>query len=116
MHKILLEDIVFHAHHGWFEEEKVTGGKFVVQLELETDFSESMKSDDLDGTIDYSEVYRLIKEEMELPSKLLEHLGKRIVDRLYSSFSEIQFIRLKIEKLNPPITGEIGKVSILIEE
>ena len=108
--------MVFHAHHGFFEEENVIGGKFVLNAEIETDFTKSMLSDELEGTIDYSKVVQFIKEEMKTPSKLLEHLGKRIVDRLYSSFSEIKFIRLKISKLSPPISGEIESVSILIEE
>ncbi len=116
MHKVLLEGMLFHAKHGVFDEEKVIGGKFEVNVELETDFSSSMKSDELEGTIDYSLVYMLIAEEMKTPSKLLEHLGKRIIDQLYASFSEIQFVRIKISKLNPPITGEIERVSVEIHE
>jgi len=116
MHKVLLEGMLFHAKHGVFEEEKITGGKFEVNLELETDFSSSMNSDELEGTVDYSAVYDLIAQEMKNPSKLLEHLGKRIIDKIYASFSEVQFIKLKISKLNPPISGEVERVSIVIEE
>ena len=53
---------------------------------------------------------------MKIPSKLIEHVGQRIVDALYENFSSIQFIRLKISKLNPPIKATIEKVSIVIEE
>jgi dihydroneopterin aldolase len=91
-------------------------GSFEVNLELETDFSESMNSDELNGTVDYSKVYDLIQKEMNVPSKLLEHLGKRIVDVLYERFTTIHYIKLKISKLNPPLSGEIERVSIIIEE
>ena len=116
MNKVLLENMIFHAYHGVFEEEQTIGGKFEVNIELETDFSRSMDQDDLSGTIDYSKVYELVAQEMQKRSKLIEHVGKRIVDRLYFNFQEIQFIKLKISKLNPPISGEIGRVSIVIEE
>ena len=108
--------MIFHAYHGVFEEENIIGGKFRVDIEVETDFTGAMNNDDLEGTIDYSKVYDFIAEEMKVKSKLIEHLGKRIIDKLYQNFQEIQFIRLKISKLNPPIKGEIGSVSIVIEE
>jgi dihydroneopterin aldolase len=116
MHKVLIENAVFHAHHGVFEEETIVGGKYEVNIEIETDFSKSAKTDELSGTIDYSKVYSLIEKEMRIPSKLIEHVGQRIVDCLYANFDAIQFIKLKISKLNPPIKATIEKVSIVIEE
>ncbi len=116
MHKVLIENAVFHAYHGVFEEESIVGGRFEVNIEMETDFSKSAKTDKLDGTIDYSAVYRLVEKQMMIPSKLIEHVGQRIVDSLYANFDTIQFIRLKISKLNPPIKATIEKVSIVIEE
>lgn len=116
MHKILLENMMFHAKHGFFEEENIIGGKFEINLELETDFEQGLKKDDLNGTVDYSQVYDLIAEEMKIPAKLLENLGGRIVDGIYNKFPAVQYVKLKISKLNPPISGEIGRVSIIIEE
>lgn len=116
MHKVILEELFFHAYHGVFDEENKIGGKFEVNIEITTDFTSGMEKDDLNGTIDYSKAYQIIAEEMEKPSKLIEHLGHRIASRLKSDFKEIKKTRLKISKLNPPISGEIGKVSIVIEE
>lgn len=116
MHKVLLEHMVFHARHGVFEEESIIGGKFEVNLELTTDFTKSMNTDELDGTIDYSKVYEIVSEEIKIPSALLEHVAKRIINRIKTNFQTVETILLKISKLNPPISGEIGKVSIIIEE
>ena len=116
MHKVLLENLIFYANHGVFEEETIIGGKFEVNLEVQTDFSKSMNTDNLEGTIDYSVLYSIIEEEMKTPSQLLEHLGKRIIDKVRSSQRGVENIKIKISKLNPPIRGEIGKVSIEIEE
>ena len=112
----MLESLSFHAYHGVFEEERQIGGKFEVNLEIRTDFTEGMRSDTLEGTIDYSKAYEIVAEEMKKTSKLIEHVGHRIVDRLKKSSPRIEGITLKISKLNPPISGEIGKVSIVIEE
>ena len=45
MHKVLIENAIFHAYHGVFEEETIVGGKFEVNIEMETDFSKSAKTD-----------------------------------------------------------------------
>lgn len=115
MHKILLENIIFYAHHGVHEEETIMGGNFEINLEVETDFSKAATSDDIEGTVNYVALYKLIEEEVKIPSKLLEHLGGRIIQRLKKEFPNLHKTTLKISKLNPPIAGEIEKVSILIE-
>ncbi len=116
MNKVILEELFFHAYHGVFEEEKKIGGKFEVNLEITTDFTEAMRKDQLEGTVDYSKAYEIIAGEMKIPSQLIEHVGYRIVEKLKRTFNEIEHIVLKISKLNPPISGEIGKVSIVIED
>lgn len=115
MHTIILEKLNFHSYHGVFEEETKIGGKFEVNLVIKTDFTEAADFDELSGTVDYSKVYEIVKTEMAVPSKLIEHVGGRIHKKLRDTFSEIEFISLKICKLNPPILGEIGAVCIVIE-
>ena len=116
MHKVLIENASFYAYHGLHEEEKKIGGEFRVDLELELDFSNALKNDNIAGTADYVSAYEVIKKEMNQPSKLIEHLGGRIINSLRTRFSSIKKLRLKISKLNPPLKGEVEKVSILIEE
>ncbi len=115
MHKIFLENVIFYAYHGVHDGEAIIGGKFEVNLEVETDFSKAATTDDLEGTVNYVALYNSIKEEMEIPSKLLEHLGNRIIKRIQKEFPKVKKTILKISKLNPPISAEIEKVSILIE-
>ncbi|MDB9774643.1 dihydroneopterin aldolase [Vicingaceae bacterium] len=117
MNKIVIEEMTFFARHGFYPEENVIGGKFEVDLEFETVFSEKAReNDDLVGTVNYENVYAIVKEEMAITSKLLEHVADRIVTRLYRELSEITFIRLKVSKLNPPMGGEIGRVSVILEK
>lgn len=115
MQKVLLENAIFFAHHGVFNEETLVGGKFEVNLAVETDFSLAAEADKIEGTVNYVALYNLIKEEMDQPSKLIEHLCGRIIKRIKNEFSEVQKVHLKISKLNPPISGEIEKVSVVME-
>lgn len=115
MHTIILEKLQFHAQHGVFEEETKIGGKFEVNLIIKTDFTGAADFDELEETVDYSKVYEIVKSEMAIPSKLIEHVGGRIHKKLKDTFAEIEFISLKVCKLNPPISGEIGAVCIVIE-
>lgn len=116
MHKVLIENAIFYGHHGLFEEETIVGGRFEVNLEMELDFSKAVAADDIDGTINYAAVHELIKAEMAKPSKLIEHLAGRIIKAIKETFPKVKKLKLKISKLNPPISGEVGKVSVLIEE
>lgn len=115
MHRVLIEKAVFHANHGLFEEENVIGGKFEVSVNMKTNFEKASKFDDLHGTINYAAVYELIKEEVERPSKLIENLAQRIIDRLKQEYQQIESLSIKVSKYNPPISGEVEKVSVVIE-
>ena len=65
-----------------------------------------MKTDNLEGTLNYAEVYQKVREEMATPSKLLEHVAGRIAHRLFSDFPEIQKLQLSITKVNPPMGAD----------
>ena len=111
---ILLENIEMHACHGVFDQENMTGNSFVVNIKIKVDLSEAIVSDDLNDTVNYGIVFDIIKEEMAIPSKLLEYVAGRIIKRLRSSFSVIETIELKISKKNPPVSGQVEQSSVLI--
>ena len=104
--KIYLRNVRFHAFHGVLPQEGIVGNDYLVYLVLDYDFSSAMKTDDLQGTINYAEVYQKVREEMAVPSKLLEHVAGRIAHRLFSDFLEIQKLQLSITKVNPPMGAD----------
>lgn len=114
MSQISINGMEFFAYHGCFEEEQIIGTNFIVDLEIETDTSKSEETDKLSDTINYQEVYLLIKKEMEQNSKLLEHVGKRILNSLTTQFSEIEKTKIKISKINPQLGGKLDNVSITL--
>ncbi len=104
--KIYLRNVRFHAFHGVLPQEGIVGNDYLVNLVLDYDFSSAMKTDDLQGTLNYAEVYQKVREEMAVPSKLLENVAGRIAHRLFSDFPEIQKLQLSITKVNPPMGAD----------
>lgn len=114
MSTISIEGMEFFAYHGCFKEEQIIGTKFLVDLQITVDTSESEASDNLSKTINYQSVYLLVKKQMQEKSKLLEHVGRRILTSLKTEFPLIQDATIKISKLNPPLGGKIKNVSLTI--
>ncbi|MEX1002304.1 MAG: dihydroneopterin aldolase [Crocinitomicaceae bacterium] len=107
--------IEMYAYHGCLEEEARLGGKYIVDVSIETDFSTSAATDKLMDTVDYVEVRKIVIEEMAIRSKLIEHVGYRIQQRFKKAFPTIIKSRVKVRKLNPPIEGTVKEVAIIIE-
>ena len=112
MSVISIEGMEFFAYHGCFKEEQVIGTKFSIDLFLETDTSKAEQSDSLQDTVNYQLVYQLVKKEMETTSKLLEHVGRRILDSISKKFPMVAHATIKIRKQNPPLGGKMDFVSL----
>lgn len=106
----------FFAYHGCFPEEQLIGTKFVVELEIETETAVAEQSDHLGDTLNYQEVYLLVKREMEIRSNLLEHIARRILRAVKAVYPEIGKTVLKISKVNPPLGGKVRQVSCVLEQ
>ena len=107
-----MEGMEFFAYHGCFKEEQIIGTRFTVDLYLETDTAEAEITDNLARTINYQSVYGIVAEEMKIKSKLLEHVGRRILDRIGKEFPMAGSRRIKISKMNPPVGGKVERVSV----
>ena len=114
MGKILLEGMEFFAYHGVYQQEREKGQPFSIDLEILADYSKACLSDKLEDGIDYVEIYELVKAEMELPSSLLENVAQRIIDSIRKNFNQIEGIKVKITKLQPPISGKLKGIGIEI--
>lgn len=114
-HTIEVNGIKLYAHHGCLREEEAIGGHYLVDISITTDFSVAMHNDDLSNTVDYVIVNRIVAREMAIRSKLIEHVGYRIVQALKSEVAGIEALRVKVTKLTPPINGDVDNVAIVIE-
>lgn len=113
MARILLEGMEFYAYHGVLEEERIIGGKFIVDISFEVNISKAAKSDNIGETVNYQEIYDVVKNEMLVSSKLIEHVGNRILEAVKNKFP-VSDIQLKVSKLRPPVNGIVNKVSVIL--
>jgi len=109
---IRIKNMEFYAHHGHFKEEQIVGNKFLVNLEMKTNMEKASRSDELEDAVNYQAAYMIVKREMELKSKLLENIARRILDSLYNELSGLEEVKIEVSKMNPPVGGKMDCVSV----
>jgi len=114
MECIELKKMLFHARHGVMKQELIVGNTFQVDLKLFLDLSRAVQTDNLEDTVNYADIFNLVKEEMATPSHLLEHIAGRIVQKIKQKYPAISKITIRLAKLNPPVQGEIQSAAVII--
>lgn len=112
MATITLEGMKFYAYHGYYPEERIIGGEYIVDVNISTNINKAAMSDELSNTINYETVYLIVDAEMRKPSKLLEQVLLRIIMGIKYQFDNIATIEAKLTKLNPPMQGEVASSSL----
>ena len=104
-----IRNINAHAFHGCLPQETKIGSRFSVDLSFEGDFSSAMESDQLVHAVDYVLVHAIVREEMAIPSALIEHVAARILKRLKVQFPKVVHCTVALTKYNPPVNGQLGE-------
>ena len=113
--KIFIEDLKIFAYHGVLPEETILGTYYILNVEVHADLWKAVGTDDLADTINYAEINDIIHQEMQINSKLMEHVAGRILKNIKLKFPRVKFLKIKITKTNPPMKGEMKGVSVEIE-
>ena len=109
---IRMEGMKFYAFHGVLPQENLVGANYYIDLKLKTDFTRAAETDELAGTVSYADIHTVVKEEMKIPSKLLEHVCQRIARRLFHDFPTIETIDISLFKENPPMGACAKRVGV----
>ena len=112
--QIFIDNMRFHAHHGVLEQERLTGGDFLVSLSASYPLGKATESDDVTDTLNYAEVYEIVESEMDIPSKLLEHVAGRIGKRLLKTMPLISELTVRLTKVNPPMGADCDGAGVLL--
>jgi dihydroneopterin aldolase len=112
MSRIELSGMKFFAYHGLYDHEREKGSWFKVDVSFDYDASNAIQNDSITGTVNYEEVYKIVKEEMEISSKLIEHVAGRIHNRLQKEVEGLLNLVTKLYKLEAPLGGPLDHVSI----
>ncbi len=116
MGKIQVNNIKVFTNHGCLDEEAKIGSEYRVDIEIDADLSKSADSDKLADTVDYVHLNRIATEEMAIRSELLEHVAKRILKRILKEIPLVDWVKVSVAKINPPIGGNVQEVVIILEE
>lgn len=109
---IRVRDIKIHTNHGCLEEEGKIGSDYIVNVEVHTDLTLSAHTDELNDTVDYVAIYNIVYEHMKRRVKLLETVVQRIIDDILKNHPTVKLAQVEVRKINPPIGGEVGYVSV----
>lgn len=112
--KICLKNIKFHSYIGCFEEEKIIGQLFSININITHNLSTAMLTDDIKDTINYQNIYLIIADVMKNKYNLIERAAYKIIDELWLAYPQIENIELEINKLNPPIKADIESAAFYI--
>lgn len=94
-----VNDLEFYAYHGLYEEEKVLGGLFLVDVLLETDTQVQITH--IGQALNYELIFLIAKEEMEARKDLIETVAQQMLMRLSDAFGDETSVRVSIRKKNP---------------
>jgi 7,8-dihydroneopterin aldolase/epimerase/oxygenase len=113
--KIYVNQMEFYGYHGVFPEETRLGQRFVVDLMVLIDLKKAGKSDQLEHSVNYGELYQVCKEIVEgKPFKLVEAVAERIAETVLKQFSLVSEVTIKVIKPDPPIPGHYRSVAVEI--
>lgn len=114
---IELTNIEFHAYHGCFDEEKIIGNTFIVNITVTTNIKQPSVSDNISDALNYQTLFNIVKAQMAITSNLLEHVAARIITAIEEEFGDkAEHITVTVSKHNPPLGGKLDKVSITVRK
>lgn len=100
---IYLRNVRFHAFHGVTEAEQVVGSSFLLNLRISVSLEAGMRSDMLIDTINYADIYNIVKTEMMVASRLIENAAWRIAGAVCDAYPQIKAVDVELVKENPPM-------------
>lgn len=110
-----MKNLAFFGYHGVMEEEKTLGQKFFLDIEIYTDLGKAGKSDQVEDTVHYGEVYEIIKNRVETwRFKLIESLAENIAEAVLDKFIKVQEINVVVKKPEAPVPGLFDYVAVEI--
>jgi dihydroneopterin aldolase len=109
---IVINDLRIYAYHGVGEQEQRVGNNFSLTIRVGYDATRAMESDSIDDAVSYADIVEIAKRVMATPSRLLEHVTKRLADAITERYPAITSLSIKILKITPPISADLASAGI----
>lgn len=114
VYTIRIEGMEFRSSHGCYDTEQRVGGNFSVDITLEVEDGGAVAADDVERTVNYVEVYRTVREQMSIPSRIIENAAHRIAGAVRARFPQVRRVEVTLSKLAPPLGGKAARVSVTL--
>lgn len=114
MLSIYLKNLQFRSHHGIYEQEKILGNIFIVNLKVKYQPT-SLPIKNIEQTINYEDLFSLLEKRMLVATELLETLVTEIAEEIFYIYKNIEEVYISITKQNPPIVSFTGNVAVSFE-
>ena len=112
---IFITGLVTHARHGVMEHETKVGQRFVIDLELYADLSDSSRTDHLSDTVSYANVVTTAAAAFKNTNyKLLERAAGTVADAILAAFPRIRAVKITVHKPHAPIAAIFDDVGIML--
>ena len=113
---LFIDNLEVFANHGLFEEENKLGQKFIFDIECELNYKKAMFSDEMTDSISYADIVEVVvKTATTNTFNLLERLAGEILKNIFTEFSQIENINLKINKPGAPIKYHFEKCGVEVK-
>jgi dihydroneopterin aldolase len=110
---ITLKNMIFYGYHGLHEAERTLGQRFAIDVTVSSDPELDAKVKVLQDTIDYTQIFEVVKEHVEnYKYHLLEKLANEIINAILKNFVLVQKVSLKVRKIAVPINGTLDYVEL----
>ncbi len=108
---VQLQNLHFNSFHGIYEEERILGNEYIIDASVEF-HEERHIITSIHNTINYTDLYNIIRERMSVPTPLLETVVMEIGNEIHAEFPDVRAISISIKKMHPPIEGIQGTAGV----
>jgi dihydroneopterin aldolase len=104
---IVINNLRIYAYHGVGEQEQCVGNDFELNIRVGYDATKAMTSDTIEDAVSYADIVEIAKRVMATPSRLLEHVTKRLADAIIAQYPAITSLEITLLKVTPPIPADL---------
>lgn len=110
--RVRLNNMVFYGYHGAFQAERELGHRLEVDIELQANLEKAARSDEVEFSTNYADIYALVREVLEEHQYcLLESIARAVVTRLLAAY-DFDAVRVRIRTPAPALGGLLDSIEV----
>ena len=103
---IYIKEMRLHAYHGVLPQEREVGNDYIINLSVDYPITTACRTDEVADTMSYADAATLVRQQMAVPSNLIEHVAYRVCAALLGRFTQATAVTVDIMKVAPPMSAD----------